>query len=198
MICLLSIFLAYSITNKNRSTDNLGKQKSVQEIIRDIKATNWDNYVPLIIEDDYKKIDTNAALIDTNGRSVRLSELTNGKYHLVVRYSFTDCNACVDTVINIINELKSRFSSAPVLAITDSNSDRDFIVRSKSQQTPLKVYSLINSSLGLYMENKNFPFVFVITPEYRATKIFMPTKEISMQIREYMVTTLKFLTDQTR
>nr|WP_157247425.1 hypothetical protein [Pedobacter panaciterrae] len=169
--------------SKNISTD----------LIRDLKATMWDNYVPFIIEDDFRLLDHNVSLSDTLGNNIKLKDLAPNKYKIIVRYSSTDCDICVDSVMNMISGLKDKKNLDNVYAITDSRDERDFIIRTSSKKYPVPVYRLSESTLGLFMENKNFPFVFVLTPDFHVVKVFMPSKEVPLHIRAYLSKVLNYL-----
>lgn len=157
------------------------------------KAIFWDNYVPSIIEDDYKQLSSKASFKDTTNKVYTLTDIIGKRYKLVVRYSFIDCDLCVNAIMKEVKIAGDQQSIKDVIAITTSASDRDFLIRSRENQRPIKVYNVTDGSAGLIMENKNFPFMFVLTPDGRAIKIFPPMKENVGQIKAYLTKVLDFV-----
>ncbi|WP_429384910.1 hypothetical protein [Mucilaginibacter sp. UYCu711] len=161
--------------------------------LKEAKVVLWDSYVPLIVEDDYKQLNPKTPFIDTTNKTFTLSDITAKKYKLVMRYSFVDCDQCVNAVLKQIKEAAQQNSIKDAIAITTSASARDFLIRARETPCPVTLYNIPDGSVGLHMENRNFPFLFVLTPEGRAIKIFMPAKENIGQLKEYLTKALSFV-----
>ncbi len=77
--------------------------------------------------------------------------------------------------------------------LTDAKTERDFLIKTQNKDHPYNVYLMQNGNLNLTMEGKGFPYLFVLTKDFRATKIFIPFKELSYQTEQYLSYVFKFL-----
>ncbi|WP_345212059.1 hypothetical protein [Mucilaginibacter gynuensis] len=180
-------------TNKAKAVKATTKTVS-DDFLNGTKAEMWDNYVPFMYDDD-KSIPKETPLIDSLEKEFTLKKLTNGRYTLIVRYSFMDCEMCVDTLLTHVEKLRKQTKYKDILVITDSYSERDYLIKVTRFKRPFKIYNLPETRLGLSIENKNFPFMFVLTPDMRVTKIFVPIKEYSAQIDEYLNYTNEYISN---
>ncbi len=73
-----------------------------------------------------------------------------------------------------------------LLILTDYRNERDFLIIQKYYKHKNPVYNLGVKNLGLSIENKNLPFLFILTKDLRVTKIFVPFNEIPYQTAEYI------------
>lgn len=201
-LCAMTIvasILVFLFMKKDKSvTATPVSEDAITKADQNLKASMWENYVPYIIEDDYKQLSPKSTLTDTINKVYSLNEVNSKKYKLVVRYSYIDCETCVNAIMKQISAAGEQNSIKDAIAITTSTSDRDFLIRARETQWPIKLYNVTNGDIGLYMENKNFPFMFVLTPDGHAIKIFTPAKEIPAQIKQYIVKTLKFVNESNR
>jgi len=193
IVIVIAVVTIFSFLRKSEYSPQPISKNISTDIIRDLKATMWDNYVPFIIEDDFRLVDSNISLSDTLRNNIKLKDLASNKYKIIIRYSSTDCDICVDTIMNVISGLSGKKKLNNIYAITDSRDERDFIIRASAKKYPVPVYRLNGNSLGLFMENKNFPFMFILTPDFHVVKIFMPSKEVPSHIRAYLSKAVSYL-----
>ena len=135
----------------------------------------------------------NWSIMSNEGKEASLKTLVNNKTKLIFRYSHLDCEICVDSVLSLVQRITKKNEN--LLIITDSYSDRDFLIKTQNKKHPYPVYTISGSNLGLSIENKNLPFLFVITRDFRASKIFIPIKEIPYQTKEYLSYVFNFLNE---
>lgn len=165
-------------------------KERVVDPLESVSASIWNNYVPYIIEDDYKAVNKTVVLTDTNENTITVDKLNRNQYNLMLRFSFGDCASCIKVMME---ELKALNLQGNVFAVTNSYSFRDFMIKTSHAKYSVPTYSIGTQSLGLFMENKNFPFFFVLTPDNRAIKIFLPVKEKREQIKNYLSKVMAFI-----
>lgn len=155
-----------------------------------IKAQLWDNYVHLI-KDEGRQISDSITVRDTADVKYSIKQLLNRKYKLIFRYSLLDCEVCVDTVMKKMDLYSKRHGLKDILVLTDAFNQRDFYIRATYYKYPFPLYNLNRVNLGMSIEDKDFPYLFVLTPELRVIKVFIPAKELAAQIDDY----LSYVTD---
>jgi hypothetical protein len=193
ILAITASIVIFLLMRKNNQAAPPVAEDALTKAKQDQKAIMWDNYVPYIVEDDYKVLSSKASFTDTTSKVFKLDDIIAKRYKLVIRYSYIDCDLCVKKIMNVLKTVGAEQSLKDAIGFTNSNSDRDFLIRSRENVYPVKLYNVTDGSIGLYMENKNFPFMFVLTPEGRAIKFFTPSKENPEQITNYLRKALKFI-----
>jgi len=161
-------------------------KKQKQSDYVNIKASFYENYVSLILRCENIKLNGNVPLIDTVGNKFRLKEIIGEKGRLVFRFSFADCDLCIRSCINSIKEFVNDSLVNNILIITDSFTERDFKLKMAAENYGLKVYTLSDELLGLFLEGKNLPFLFYLDEDLITHKVFLPFKEYPENTREYI------------
>lgn len=151
-----------------------------------LQASFYTIYPTLVTPDDGILIKGTDSLMTERKRRVSLRSLIGNKTKLIFRYSYMDCDICVDSVISQVKKITQRAKLNDFLIITDTRTERDFLLKSNYKKHPFPIYGLLQSKLGLTMENKNLPFLFVISPDLRISKIFIPFKESPYQTEQYL------------
>jgi len=160
-------------------------QKSVKHIPSgDNKSLFWDIYPELVIPNLGKKIDSGIGLKDLNNEHVSIERVLKSGSFLVFRYSRYDCNLCVDQLLEKLHVF-FKGSESRVCLMIDGMTEREFKIKYGSKGIKFPVFFLDNN-LGLSLENKNLPFLFVLSPDFRADKIFVPFKEFPRQTDAYL------------
>ena len=186
LLIISTIMAVVGFMSKPRGSSNTNIEKATSvDQLNGIKAKMWDNYVSLIIDEDKKVADT-IRLKDTAGISYTIKNLSNRRYKLVVRYSFMDCDKCIKILMSKIENYGNKNGFKDILVFTDAYDEHDFYVKVTNAKFKIPIYNLDYDRLGMFIENKNFPFLFILTPDLRVTKIFLPSKELPDHIDEYL------------
>lgn len=150
----------------------------------DFKSIFYDNYCSVIMPNDGRIINAEANIQDTTFRKSNVLEHLKAPKMLIFRYSFSDCEGCIELVLEELSKLKN---DIPFLIITDSYSDQDFLIKMRQMNPKCQVYSLVGSeSLNLPLEGKALPFLFLVDQQGRTSHIFTPYKEYPLQLKEYL------------
>ncbi|HEX8023602.1 hypothetical protein [Mucilaginibacter sp.] len=145
-------------------------------------------YIPLLLPVDGMTLKDTVMLQDTTLKKRSLASVVNGRSRLVFRYSSKDCSVCVDSVLKNL-EKKFKSKTEKVIIISDNFNDRDFIIKTDYEKPVFAKFDLLDDINGLNMapiENKNLPFLFVLTPGLQVQKVFLPFKEDLKKLKEYL------------
>jgi hypothetical protein len=192
LLSLTSLSLSFLLLRPNAVNPNViisadsSDKTSTIDAENKIKATFFNVYPNIVIPSDDKSIDASITLLSSDGKRHTLNELVNKRSKLIFRYSELDCDMCIDSVISIIKKISPLKKIPNLIIISDFKSDRNFQIREKYKKHPYPIYNISSANLGLPIENKNFPFLFIITEDLKATKLFIPLKEFPYQTIEYI------------
>lgn len=194
LLTVVSITLSYVLLRPAKHKEAVFSHKAaVTDAENELKATFWNVYPTLIIPNDDVTISDTITLKGEDTKVHKLGDLVDGRNKLIFRYSSFDCEICVDSVITAITRLTKNTPVKDLIIITDTQSERDFIIRSKNKNHPYPVYYMPYSKLGLSIENHGIPFLFILTKTFKTSKIFTPFKEVGYQTNQYLQYALNYL-----
>ncbi len=164
--------------------DNSKSKDCFQERIKQ-KKTDIDHFKRLmlsnIFKNEYSQIN-NCVLFDNND-SVRLVDIIVNKPVLVLRCSVYNCPACVHHIVNKLKEHFSDYTKNPsIIVIYDSENMR----YSKDICEKTAYVTNKRNILGLPMENRNMPFLFILDKDMKAKMFFIPDKGMPELTDEYL------------
>ena len=172
---------------------NTQTQTNALDATMSLKASFWNIYPTLVIPDDDKVLNNNLLLQSTDGKFHKLNDLVGNKPKLVFRYSQLDCDVCVDSVLATLNMITGKKILNNLIIIADFQNERDFKIYEISKKHIYPIYNIAGSHLGLSLEHKNLPFLFILSGKLRVTKLFVPFKEIPYQTQEYIKYAFNYL-----
>ncbi|ATL46704.1 hypothetical protein COR50_05645 [Chitinophaga caeni] len=189
LLCVLFVSTIYFavIKRNNIEVSNLGESLSGGDSEFSIANSLYSIYIPFIVKTEGELIDSTIVIEDSSLKKIKLISLMKGKRKLVFRYSFRDCDLCVNTVKGLI--YKNIIDKENVLFLSDNYSTKDFILKEKSSDKRVSCYNIVDGISGLNLEaieGKNLPFLFVLNSDLRVQKVFIPFKEDPQQIEEYL------------
>ncbi|WP_433900471.1 hypothetical protein [Sphingobacterium puteale] len=155
----------------------------------------WDIYPELVIPNTGKTVEEQLNIVDINNNKISIKKLSSKQPLLVFRYSQYDCHLCINQVLN---KLQTFFAGSEhhVCMIIDGMNPRDFRIKYKDLGLKIQPYFIEEQNLGLSLENKNLPFLFVLSPDpLRVDKIFIPFKEYPHQTDAYLKNVKSILND---
>lgn len=106
---------------------------------------------------------------------------------LVVRYSDVNCNTCVDSLFTSLAGFSDRIGEENVIIMASYHNRRDLFVWKRLNNIRYNVFQVPHDQMGLEIEKKNIPFVFILLPGNGAVhQIFLPMKENTERTRVYL------------
>lgn len=166
---------------------------SVMDPVVALKATFYDIYPSLVLPDDGFKLKDTDSILTADKKFIPFSKLIGNGEKLVFRYSYIDCDVCVDSVLSAVQRITKKNKLDKLIVLTDTKTERDFLLKNQYKKHPYPVYALVRNKLGLTMENKNLPFLFLVSPDMKVSKVFIPFKESHYQTQQYLGYMFKYL-----
>ncbi|MEZ0454392.1 hypothetical protein ABTW24_22565 [Sphingobacterium thalpophilum] len=155
----------------------------------------WDIYPELVIPNSGKILNGQLNLVDINNNKIKLAELSPKLPLLIFRYSQYDCHLCINQVL-VKLQLAFKGHESRVCLIVDGMTPRDFRIKNKDSNLKIRPYFIDSQYLGISLENKNLPFLFVMNPDFFGIdKIFIPFKEYPQQTDAYLENVKTVLND---
>jgi hypothetical protein len=103
---------------------------------------------------------------------------------LVFFHSELNCNSCVEENIYLLNNFGNTIGNEHILFLTSYKNKRDLTLFRRINKIKSHIYNV--SSIGLPIEELNYPFCFVINKEGKAECVFIPIKEDSLYFKRYL------------
>ena len=118
-------------------------------------------------------------LTDSNNKEHPLGTLINDN-KIIYKFSENNCMQCVEKYIPFINEFIKRYGKDRVFIIGSySKAENLFLTLKKHKLLGMNIYNLPPSYLqSEKIETVNSPYVFVLSPDFEVSDVFIPQKEI--------------------
>jgi|GEM_PF-1177012 len=181
VLALALLAIGYELLQPTGET-NVKKDKSS---LSDNRTFFWEIYPELVIPNAGKIIDKELKLRDQHDAEISIQEILKKAPLLVFRYSRYDCDLCIDQVLGKLKPVFKGYEQK-VCLIIDGMTEREFRMKYKDREISFSAYFVAKDNLGLSLENKNLPFLFVLTEEVKANQIFIPFREHPGQTDTYL------------
>lgn len=143
-------------------------------------------YSTLIIPSDGCIIDKDILVEDSNLEKIPIKTLLDNKRTLYFRYSYADCDWCVQSTIKLLKKEFLNDETNKVILLTNSYSERDFLLKEKYNKSLFPTFEIVTAKgLGIPLENKTLPFLFTVE-NYAIQKIFIPQRADTLKTIEYL------------
>ncbi|WP_257670431.1 hypothetical protein [Parapedobacter tibetensis] len=190
LLAIALVALGVGLPRWSGETD-VGVQKEMES---DERTFFWEIYPELVIPNAGKAIDKSLHIKDLNDGEITVKDLSERSPLLVFRYSQYDCHLCVDQVLEKLHTIYEG-DEDKVCLIIDGMAGREFRLKYKNRKMNFLSYFVVDNSLGLSLENKNLPFLFVLSGDARVNKVFVPFKEFPDQTDAYLRNIKALLSD---
>lgn len=185
-LLLINILLLIILTYEKTKIFEMSKfnQQSNDSII-DLKGKNkiLHQDIALMLEFQFRTIDSNVILYDENNIKTSLKQLCNKKPKLIFKYSTLNCNVCVDEQIKLLKKETEIIGVENVIIITDYKTTRELYQFRRMNQIDIKIYNLMNYEITRI--DKNLPYYFVLNSNSSISQLFIPIKNENVFIFQY-------------
>jgi hypothetical protein len=132
-----------------------------------------------------KELSKDLKLLDEKGDAVFLKDIITGN-RLVMRYSELNCQTCIDTQLENLNNNINLFGVDNVVLFTTSR-NRNYIRQfRKVNRVKFKIYNL-SKELERLIPDIDMPYYFLIDEKsMRINCLFIPQKELLEQTNDYI------------
>ena len=160
---------------------------------KQIVSQFYDDYgVKSMLSYDYMKslqyngimLDSSTTLLDRNDTIYTLSDFMNEERKLVFRYSFIHCNACVDTLMKLVNKFSDEVGDDKVVILAQYANIRDYKNFVRINNIKHSIYQLQDSLCKA--DELSIPYLFVLEDNMTISNFFLPRKEYPKITEQYL------------
>ena len=130
-------------------------------------------------------IKSDVELKDEDGKTVSLLKIAGQKPKLVFRYSELNCRVCIDAEVKWLKNKAKDIGSDNILILASYENPRNLYLFKRLHQLNIHVYNLLDSDLGLPIEKRNIPFLFVLDKNWTSDLLFVPEKTMPELSKSY-------------
>lgn len=189
IICLglLSLFLIYFQVKKNKAISLLNEviyesQNSLNR--KKLLGIQRDYFLSLCTKSNGSTISEQLVLKNYRGEEFIINDILSSE-KLVFRYSELHCDVCVDEQIKSLKKYKEKIGSDNILILADYNNIKNLALFKRLNSIELPIFKL-SKKLNLELDEKDFPYFFVIDSSFIARDFFIPIKEINGYTDNYL------------
>lgn len=122
-------------------------------------------------------------LLDMHGNVRNIASIFNNrKPILVYRFRETDCDACVQSTVLMLNRIAEEVPSENIVILCTYKNFRQFSAYQSTQS--IRVYNIGDQCLDLDFQDQ--PYFFVLTRELNARNLFIPLKSDEGLTEDYL------------
>ncbi|TGV03451.1 hypothetical protein [Flavivirga rizhaonensis] len=186
-IVILLILNAVLIYKLNSYSKGISKIRPVLNQYREGLLNFEQNFVKES-ENENLILDQNTKFLDIEGNLIKAKDLFKSN-SVVLRYSETNCEACINAEINTLLKNNSDLKNSIVLIASYRNS-RDLYVYYKEYEkkgiSNIKMFLLLDKSLNIPIEKLNKPYYFCIDSNLRMSNFFIPQENKPQLSESYL------------
>lgn len=190
LIALISIFVIVYVRTEHK-IELLQKENEVLSgIVHDEKNQNLSSKIAMLQADQLsmvsssgEKISKDILLCDDEGNEIILGDISQGRRKFIFRYSYLNCNVCVDALIPMIKTLAQEIGDDNVIFIATYKNERNLHVFKRINQIRSQIYNI--ESLPIILDDINTPYCFVLEKDDTISHVFIPRKEMIDHAQDY-------------
>jgi hypothetical protein len=129
---------------------------------------------------DGLQLDPTISLYNSAGDSIPLGHLVNSNEKLILYFSQSACDLCVDHAFRALQTVHD-IVPEKIAVVVSYSSYRDFYIYQKSHNYPWTFYNRGNRLFGLSAETVHMPCFFVLERNLTIRSAFIPLKEIPVR-----------------
>lgn len=138
------------------------------------------------------EIDSIIALHDINDSSYTIRDISQTGHKLVFRYSFIHCDACVDTLMKLVNKFTDEVGRDKVVILAQYASKRDYKNFVRINNVNNCIYHIQDTLCKA--DELSIPYLFVLEDNMTVSNFFMPRKEYPNVTEQYLQAIKNILT----
>ena len=157
-----------------------------------ILTDDFNDFKTIILEKDsierlsnHIKLKEDFVLTDEIGKMYKISALIGETKKIILRYPELSCTSCYQEQMMNINNLIEKIGYENVLILTAYQNPRDVHTFKRTNKLNKNVFNTIENDLGLALEKKNVPYLFVLDSNLHTRMAFMPLKNFPQLTDSY-------------
>lgn len=149
----------------------------------DVKSTLSYDYIKSM-QYNGLEIDSTITLLDISDSSYTVNDISKMDRRLVFRYSFIHCNACVDTIMKLVNKFSKEIGTDKIVIFAQYSNKRDYKNFVRINQVKNPIYHLQDTLCKA--DELSIPYLFVLENNMTVSNFFMPHKEYPKITEQYL------------
>lgn len=176
-LCLINIFLFKISSDKTSGNRDVEYYKTLLNIIinESIEGYNAEG----------QKLTDSLAIYSLEGERMLLSQLLNENYFLFFRYNENSCGSCVDFIIPYIQRLSDEVGKEKIIILASYTENRFLKFFKKEKKIQNRFFNLSEKRLGIELDAKDLPYLFIMNNDKIINLAFVPQKAIPLSTERY-------------
>jgi hypothetical protein len=132
------------------------------------------------------KLDGNIHVVGIRNDTFTIKQIIN-KHTLIFRYSVLNCNACVDSQIQILSEFlnETGLDVSKICFFAYYEDLHDLVSTYRAMKYKFPFYIVQGNNLNFPIEKQNIPYYFETDTSLRIKNVFIPKRELPKLTRQY-------------
>jgi hypothetical protein len=151
------------------------------------------DYLSIIKNDTCRTLSDSLRVTDKDNNTIKIENILNGTKKLIVRYSYLNCNSCVDTVIKYATNFAQKNGNKKISVFADYTNTRDFYLFLRLNKNNLDIFRTAGHVSKI--DERNVPYMFVLNEDMTISHLFIPHKEYPHLINWYFEVIEKYFAD---
>lgn len=178
IIIIVSVLLVLfveedTVTNviRTENLSNIDNREKINKILINTQS------IKLLTEN--RRMDENIYLKNEKNDSLRLRDAVGEKPKLILYYSDTNCDVCVNNEFRLLKKYKDDIGVENIIILGNYMNSKDILgIKSRYGLNDIKVCNLMYKETGLPAQSVNTPCVFMLNPEMIISHVYVPEKVV--------------------
>lgn len=137
------------------------------------------------------QLDTNLEVTDNKDSVYLLKKMVNTSRKLIFRYSYISCNACVDTIMKIVDGFSEKVGKNKVIILSQYADKWDYKKFIRINNVKNTIYHLQDSLCRA--DEMSIPYFFVLDSDMITNNFYLPRQEYPGMVKKYLESIEKLL-----
>lgn len=122
-------------------------------------------------------------IVKKKNELISIKSLAGNSKKMVFRYSALGCQPCVDEQFRLLEEYADGIGRSNILIISSYRDEFAANNFKRINKTSFEIFNL--ESMEIEIEKYGFPYYFLLLPDMKVSKVFIPVKEIPEMTEKY-------------
>lgn len=123
--------------------------------------------------------------VDEVRSKTTLKKAVGNSRKLILRFSETDCNVCLDDELKRLKEFAGKVGSEKIILIGSYTNTRDLFAFKQIRELNFPTYNISQEAFGLPIEKNNTPFLFLADSTLVCSSTYLSVKEFPQYSERY-------------
>ncbi|MTI87934.1 MAG: hypothetical protein FH748_08200 [Balneolaceae bacterium] len=195
LLCSVLVLLnIYSLYQKNEIAEGFNEELNTLKTAYESNFQSLLNRMRIQFDNEGIVIDKETELVPDydEGKKIKLKELVQNKWMLVLNFSEITCKSCVESEIEKIKEISNEIGSENVLILSSYERNSDLLIFKRLNKLNLPIYNRKGENLGLQIDYSNANVFLLNSASYKTELFFIADKEAPKLSEKYYSTVKRY------